>query len=248
MDRRRRRSRQLLGRHRDQDLHAEPPERNAARGTRNRQHYSLGEKLSHDPRVTGTERRTNGQLAVTAGRAHQQQVGDVGARDQQDHDHAGLKQVQRPAHVADELIAERDRVTAEAAGFGERRADRETLDVPVDDDLELRVGLGNRGAGFQARHHLTELVAARAVRHLLRRERERHEQRNLRCEQLEVGRQHAHDTVRFAVDPDVPAHDVPAGAVVGRPQRVRENHVLVRLRLRLIVRETTAQERLSPER
>ena len=51
------------------------------------QHDALGEQFADDPPAPAADCGDDGHLPLPAGRAHEQQVGDVGAGDEQ---HAGL--------------------------------------------------------------------------------------------------------------------------------------------------------------
>ena len=80
-----------------------------------RNHEPLGQHLAHDPPLPRAERRADRELAVAAGGAHQQQVGDVRAGDEQHEQDAALQHVQRRADIADQLVADRNGEAAELA-------------------------------------------------------------------------------------------------------------------------------------
>ena len=81
--------------------------------------------------------------------------------------------------------------------------------------------------GRSLRDHLTELVAARVVGHLLRREGEWHERADLASGQFEVARQNADDLVRFAVHPDVASDNRCIASEPRLPRAVGKDHLLV---------------------
>ena len=125
------------------------PNGQAERAADDRQHHALGEQLADDAAARAAERGADRDLALAARGAHQQQVRDVRARDQQ-HEADGAEQhEQRLPHVADEHLA--DRIDAERCVRPERV-------------LELRCEVGRRR--FQPRLRLLErdagLQAARA--------------------------------------------------------------------------------------
>src|SRR4029453_9761979 len=99
----------------------------------------------------------------------------------------------------------------------------------------LGVGLLDRGAGAESRDHLAELVAATLIGHLLRREGERLEYRDLGAGQLEVGPEHAGDAMRFAIQSDVAPDNRRVGAEVRRPGSVGEDDVFVVPSLRFVL-------------
>ena len=72
-----------------------------------RQHDALGQQLADDAAAAGADRRADRDLAPPAGRAHQQQVRDVRARDQQHEADGAGEHRAASAHVADERFLKR---------------------------------------------------------------------------------------------------------------------------------------------
>ena len=173
------RSGNLRGAQRKQRLDTSESQSQSGYSAGERQHDALGQKLPHDPPPAGAERGADCQLALAGRGTHQQQVRDICTRNQQNKDDAGLQHVQRRAHVADNLIAHADGVAAEAARLCERLKLRQPLEIARDDRPELRIRLLDPGARPQPRDHRAELVAASVVGHLLRREGEGHQQRDV---------------------------------------------------------------------
>ena len=94
-----------------------PPRQEADAGERERQaddardagqHEALGEQLTDDPRTAGAERRPDGDLALTAFGAREQQVGDVGAGDEQQECDRAEQQPDGAAHGADDFVGQRE--------------------------------------------------------------------------------------------------------------------------------------------
>ena len=83
-----------------------------------RQHDALGQQLPHDPAAAGAHRRADRDLPLADGRAHQQQVRDIRARDQQDEGDRAQQHPQRRPHVADDDLLHR--LDAEAALAAQR--------------------------------------------------------------------------------------------------------------------------------
>ena len=77
-------------------------------GARRRQHEALGEQLAHHPDPVGAERRAHGHLALARLRAREQQVGDVGAGDEQQEADGTEEQPDRAADGTDDLVGERE--------------------------------------------------------------------------------------------------------------------------------------------
>jgi hypothetical protein len=100
---------------RDQAAHAGEPQREPARRAQRCEHHAFREQLPDQSPLTGTERGADRQFARTPGCAHQQQAGDVGAGNQQHHQHARLKYEQRRTGIAGQLLAQRHGVAAEPA-------------------------------------------------------------------------------------------------------------------------------------
>jgi hypothetical protein len=211
------------------------------------QHESFREELANQSTLSRPERRADGELAIAARRAHQQQAGDVGARDEQEHDDARLQDVERRTGVADQLVAQRDREPTEAARDRKRAALGQPFEIAVHDRGHLPVGLLDRGARPEPRNHLAELVAAALVRHLLRRERERLQHGDLGAGQLEVGPEHTCNAMRFAIQSDVASDNRRVGAKMRRPGSVSEDDEFVVAGLRLVVLEGASEKRLPAE-
>jgi hypothetical protein len=104
---------------------------------------------------------------------------------------------------------------------------------------------GNRAA---LRDHRAELVAAALVRHLLRGEREGHEERDLARRQFQIGRQHADDLVGLAVETDLAPDDPAIAAEPRAPEPVRQDRKTIGLRLGVVFSEGAAEEGLPPQR
>ena len=103
-------------------------------------------------------RRANGELALASGRAHQQQVGDVGAGDQQHEAHRAHHHQQRRTHIADNGVAQRLNRKSVLRAKRIRVAAAELIGC----ELHLRVGLGQRHAGLEppGGHEIVALVGA----------------------------------------------------------------------------------------
>ena len=68
---------------RDQDIAKAIGENNATDAANQAEQNAFGEQLSHDTPASRSKRQTNGHLALPGSGSRQQQIGDVGARDQQ---------------------------------------------------------------------------------------------------------------------------------------------------------------------
>ncbi len=80
----------------------------AERAARQGEHEALGSIWSDQAAAAGAERRPDGDLLAANRRAHQQQVGDVGARDQDDDADGGKQREQRRADPRDDALVQAD--------------------------------------------------------------------------------------------------------------------------------------------
>ena len=86
-----------------------------------RQDQALGEQLPRDPSAAGTERRANRQFAAAGRGPRQQQVGDVGAADEQhEADHAQEQHRGHAQVAADDGLAHRHHFHAATTVLGHR--------------------------------------------------------------------------------------------------------------------------------
>ena len=90
-----------------EEPHADPGERQAGGGADAGEHQALGQQLAHDPGRPRAERGAHRHLALARFRAREQQVGDVGAGDQQQEADRAEEQPDRAAHGADDFLAQR---------------------------------------------------------------------------------------------------------------------------------------------
>ena len=163
---------------------------------------ALGQQFGGQPPPARAERRADGQLLLSPLGAHEEEVGDVGAGDEQ-HDADGAEEdPEHRADVADEVVGERpdERSHADLLEHLPREAgrQREALHRPSGIMRAMsRVGLRDRDAGLEAGDRLVAEVADEDLGAV---EAERQEQRRLLVEEAEVGRQDADDLVRLALD------------------------------------------------
>ena len=122
------------------------------------EHEALGEHLADEPPAAAAERRAHRQLPLARGRAHEQQVRDVGARDQQHERHRPHQREDRGPHVGDEVLVHRLDAQVHAC----RLLDRELLAQIGGERVELPLRLGTRDAGLQAPDDAQKDVDARA--------------------------------------------------------------------------------------
>ena len=85
-----------------------PSAANAAadRRAEQRQHETLDQQLSHQPSAARAERAAQRDLSLPSGRAAEQHVRDVGARDEQQQPDGGGHRVERRPESADDAVDE----------------------------------------------------------------------------------------------------------------------------------------------
>ena len=196
-------------------------------------------------RAAGAERRADGQLAAAGHAGGEQQVGDVGARDEeQQHDtrrhrderrlHGGHRLVEhphelhlhRPPLAEEQIVDERARDAARSRGpFRRRLLDRRARPEPRD---------GGEDAHFR-------LVRRRDEPDL------RRPQARLRGGEGEAGRRHPDDLVVAIVEAHVGADGVGAAAEPLHPEAMAQDDDPVLARFFLGLVEEPAHERLHPQ-
>ena len=92
---------------REQRSNADGAEHEAECAARERQHDALGEQLADDTRAARAERRADRNLVPADVGAHEQQVGDVGTRNQQDEADGPGQDQERRSDVADDDVLQR---------------------------------------------------------------------------------------------------------------------------------------------
>jgi hypothetical protein len=186
-----------------------------------RQEHALGEEKSRDAEARRPERAAHGHFALAGFRSHQEQVGDVGTRDQQHDADRRQQNPQRPRHAADggvlecsagehQLgfdIAERRRVARKRGGHP-RNESSELGAYSVEPDAVAQPR--DAGIGPQAEPHrpVEGLGDPRLDGGFRKREPRRHDADDLR---------------RYPVERELAADDPGIRAVPTRPQVVRED-------------------------
>ena len=209
-----------------------------------RQHHALREQLRDQTPPVGADGDPHGHLASSSGGPGQQQIGDIGAGDEQDEKHRSGHDEERGGHLA-------------VVG----RVQRLNLDTPalVGIGILRRQGGGQRvHAGLRLLHADARLETGLGLQiargtapgfaAFRRSERQGHKNIHLLIpRKAKSGGHHAHDGVAFFVEIDGPTEDPRVARVAGEPQAVANNRHLVVARLRLLCREKPAHQRLNAE-
>ena len=131
--------------------HREEHARHRAAGA---EHEALGQQLPDDARAPGAEDGAQGELALPRHRARQQQVRDVGARDEQDEPHGAEQHVERGLHVPRQRVAQRHDRQRPGLVVG-----RMLLAHPLADRVHLRGGVRQGHASLEAAEPAQVLAA-----------------------------------------------------------------------------------------
>ena len=212
-----------------------------------RQHHRLGEQLPDDAAASRAEDDADRQLLLPRLRSREQQVGHVGARDEQHRADGEQQHHQRRPHVAEHLGRRRHQREAELAVVVVRVLLQEARGDRVDLGLRLR----ERRAGPQASERVQPVIAA--LLRVVRPERQRHpdlRERPARVveRQPQRRRQDADDGVGLGVELDRASDDRRIRSELRSPQPFGQHHDVRVARLILVRREHAPGDRLRAER
>ena len=189
------------------------------------QEQALGEHLAEQRPAARAERGAEGELRAPRRAAREQQVGHVGAGDQQDQADGAEQQDQRRASVLDDVVLQRDDPNPHLRGgvLGELLAELRR------DSIHLRLGLGQRHVAPDPAEHGEEGEVPR--RGLLVVELDRREELRVGHEeplggqvQPEARWQDPDHLVGDAVYLDRASHQAGVAAVAAEPEPVAEHH------------------------
>ncbi len=145
---------------RQQRTDADHADHEPEHATHRREHDALRQQLADDSATARTDGGTNRELPLADGRANQQQVRDVRARDQQNEAHSGQQHPQRRSDVSDDDLLHRldaePTLATECVGKGPAEFVRGLL--------QLSVGRRERDPGFQSPGGLEKVALHHAVR------------------------------------------------------------------------------------
>ena len=229
-------ARQVAGTQRRDEPDALPRQEHAEHGARPGEHGALDQHLRDDAAAAAADRRPHRDLASTLGRPDQQQVRDVGARDQQ-HEPDGAKEGEQggPRVVHDVTVQS---VHSDLQVL--RLVERVDLAEPRGNRVHLLLRLFQRDAVTQPRDHRQPGRVPREVGDVARQHapgidvgRHRRVRRQVDPERR---RQDAHHDRTPAIHLDRAADHVPIAAEPPLPQPVAQHH-LARWQVGIGVRE-----------
>ena len=187
---------------------------------------ALSNRQPHrDVGASGAESRTNGQFLSAAFNPHQQQIGDVGAGNQQHHHNRSHEDPENISYIANYISFEGVKVCVDLDLFKDRCTESigrwETVDGDRQQAIHIRVGLLQGHAGFEpgdsAKTEVAELHLAAIQLH-------GQEQRGVVVvQELEISRQYANDLAVGAINIECPPDDGTAAAEFLLPVVVGQN-------------------------
>ena len=229
----------VLGRNRrGEPLETDVRKPHADRHAGDREEHALGEELSGNAPAPCTERGPDGDLPLPDGGARQQEVGHVGARDEQhERDRPHHREHDEPNILGHQHVSETDcgDTPSLVLEVGHRQ--------PRGRARKVRAGIIQGGAWRQPGDHVEKpLVASGGVLHGGKRHPELRE-----LGKLKRSRHDAHDGVGQPVDGDRSADDGRIGQVAPLPHAVSEEDDARRARLVFVPAEVPAEYRVDPK-
>jgi hypothetical protein len=215
-------------------------ERHAEPGTERREHGVLGEQLSRDAGIGGPERLPHGHFPDADGASREQQIREVGARNQQHHSHRHHQQRHRRPYVAREVLLQGGHGYP-GSPIGPRKLTPQLARQIGHVGLSLQHG----DARLQPRHRVHEVAGAQLE--LDRRELRRNPERGVLVGKAEIGRHDPHHGVRQAIQPDRPAHHGRVRGKTGPPGALVDHHDRGRIGPVVGLHQRAAEKRLRPE-
>ncbi|MDQ3137822.1 MAG: hypothetical protein M3Q93_09600 [Gemmatimonadota bacterium] len=165
-------ARQIRRIDRDQRPHSPEREEQAQASAGQRQQHALGQELTHEPLPAGAKRGPDGDLLRAGRGARQQQIGDVGACDQEHEPDGAQQHQQRGAHIPGGPRGERCGDQAPVGRIGVRVL---TLEL-FGEGTDLGGCLLHRDTGPKPRDQVEELVGPSIVSEIVGLEHQRRPQ------------------------------------------------------------------------
>ena len=140
---------------RHEQAHAAPRERQTDDGPGNREQQALGQEIARDAETAGAERPADGDLAAARFRSHQEEIGDVRARDEQHETDRREQNPERAFHPTDNGVFQRPRGRTHLQVLhepGHRRVVRIGARQVGDQPRQFGADVGGRHPVTRARH------------------------------------------------------------------------------------------------
>ena len=223
--------------------HAPEGERQADGAARRGEQQALDQELAHDPPRARAEAGAHGDLTPAGGGSRQQQVGDVGAGDQQHGADGAQDEEQRRPHLARQLLRQRfgdDDRFRRLVGIARGLAPALEAEV-VAEPRHLAPGVVDAASLAQAaQHRVAPAVGARGVG-------PEWDPQLGPAREVEAGRHHTHDGEGIAVENERLADDLRVAAEAALPQAVAQQGDDVPVLRFLLGQERAPQQRHPPQ-
>ena len=231
--------------HRGQKPEPAVGDRQSTRAAQDSERDALDQQLVRDVPAPGAQRRANRELLLASFRSHQQEIGDVGAGDQQ-HDADGAHQhPQHLTHIAHHILLHRPKRRREARGLQNGTVGSVLRDPDRQHPANISAGLRERDAWLQpgdAHVHVDIIRLELRSREALGQNHFR-----IRAQKPEPLRHDADDFSRPRVDRDRPPDHSGVRAEPALPVSMRQDHRLRRAR-RIVRRWRTIVQGLARRR
>jgi hypothetical protein len=241
-------TRKMRRRNRRQHMEAAVGEAEAEHAAERAERQALRHQLARDASRSRADRRADRQLLLARIGAHEQQVRDVRAGDEQHHADRAHQHPEDAPDIADEILLQRTQRRTKMrvvehldAESGERG---EGLDGDGNEPRHVGGGAVDRGAWREARQRLIAEVAKKRLAPV---EPKRQERRRVGVEESKRLREHADHFVGPAVDEDAPADGRRIAAESRSPVSVCENHRLRAAGRIVDAREYAAEQRFDTQ-
>ena len=217
----------------------------AAKTAQASEHGAFDQQLSDEPAMAGAERRANGELVHATRPAREQQVGDIGAHDEQDEPDRAEQRQQCLLPAAQKILSERDNVDANAgvvAGVCRCQVPRDRIHLSA----RLCHGHAGRKAGDSESPVVDAAVVEQRIVNLPDRNVDVVQERAVAQQAGALG-YHADDGMVAAVEGQVAAEDGRVGGEATLPGRLAENGDARGAPLVFVRPEGATEQRLDTE-
>ena len=182
----------------------------------NREHHALGQHLPHQSFAPRPECRAHGELPLTPGRAHQEQVGEVGAHQQEETEtRAAQREEHYPVSRQHEVTLPEEREPGLGVRLGVIALE------PCRDGRELGACLLERRAGCEPADRLEVRVVAIGV--VILSQHERRPELHVRRREMKACRHDPDDHTRRVVEPDRLSEHTRVAPELRLPESVRQH-------------------------
>ena len=215
------------GQQRDEAAHGPVRDGQAGRRATKSQHHALREHLPNDSASPSAERAADGNLALAPRAPRHDDIGNVGAGDEEHREHGTEQHGEHRPSTAGVVLLQRQDVGVAPPIV--RHAHRKRRTRPVGGSTHVTRRLRHRHAGPQSADH-PQIALVPVLDTARRVDRRRQPQLRARRRQRKTTRHYTDHGARNAVDRDMAASDVRIGSERLPPQGIAQKHDPVRAR------------------